>query len=373
MPMYHLQRSRTMAKTVIGLFDSYDVAQDVVQELVDSGFTRDHISLVSQKAEEAQAVGETHNGDAVGTGAVGGTVLGGALGLLVGAGLLIIPGIGPILAAGPIAAAIGTTTAAVGAAALGAGIGAATGGLAGALIGAGIPDEEAEYYVEGVRRGGRLVLVETDGTEENRARTIMQQHGAADIQERAASWRSAGWDGKEGNGTTAPVQNEVKRDWEQSSKVGTGVGTATGVATGAAIGSVAGPVGTVVGGVIGGATGAGAGAAGDVVGKHSEHATTSAPTNTSATSNGFESYDASFRNHYQSTYANSGYTYDQYAPSYRYGYDLATNKKYAGRDWASVESDVRNQWTQRNTGSTTSWEQFKSAVHYAWDRARGTI
>jgi uncharacterized membrane protein len=300
---------------------------------------------------------------------VGGTVLGGALGLLVGAGLLIIPGIGPILAAGPIAAAIGTTTAAVGAAALGAGIGAAAGGLAGALIGAGIPDDEAKYYEEGVRRGGRLVLVETNGDEETRARTIMQRHGAADIHERAASWRSAGWDGQEVNGTATPVQNEVKRDWEQSSKVGTGVGTASGAATGAVIGSVAGPVGTVVGGVVGAATGAGVGAAGDTVGKHSEHAATPA----SPRSNGFESYDASFRNHYQSTYANSGYTYEQYAPSYRYGYDLATNKKYAGRDWSSIEADVRNQWAERNTGSTTSWDQFKNAVHYAWDRARGTV
>jgi len=369
-------KEHTMAKTVIGLFDSTDVAQDAVQELVDSGFTRDHISLVSQESEEAHAVGGTHDGEAASTGAVGGTVLGGALGLLVGAGLLVIPGIGPILAAGPIAAAIGTTTAAVGAAALGAGLGAATGGLVGALIGEGIPDDEAQYYAEGVRRGGRLVLVQADGAEENQARIIMQRHGAADIHERAEGWRTSGWDGKGHTGTAAPVQDEVQRDWEKSSKVGTAVGTATGAATGAAIGSVAGPVGTVVGGVVGAATGAGAGAAGDAVGKHSEHASNPAMATSStrdASANDFETYDASFRNHYQSNYATSGYTYDQYAPHYRYGYDLAKDARYVGRDWSSIEPDLHNQWSERNGGNMSNWEQFKNAVRYAWDQARGAV
>jgi hypothetical protein len=142
---------------------------------------------------------------------VSGTVLGGTLGLLVGAGLLIIPGISPVLAVGPLAAAIGTTSTALSAAALGAGVGAATGGLVGALMGQGVPEDEANYYTEGVRRGGRLVLVQADAEEEARAHTIMQNHGAADIHKRAEGWRAGGWKGDESN-TATSVQDGVQHD-----------------------------------------------------------------------------------------------------------------------------------------------------------------
>lgn len=120
-------------------------------------------------------------------------MIGGAAGLLIGAGLLAIPGIGPVLAAGPLAAAIGTTAATVGAGALGAGIGAATGGLLGGLVGAGVPEDEANYYAEGVRRGGTLVAVSTDERMANTARTIMQRRSAIDIEARGTEWRQSGW------------------------------------------------------------------------------------------------------------------------------------------------------------------------------------
>ena len=99
---------------------------------------------------------------------------------------LAIPGIGPIIAAGPIAAALA-----------GAGIGAATGGLIGGLTDLGIPDEEAHTYAEGVRRGGTLVTA-TAHTEMQAARAvdILHRHGAVDIEERAASWRQDGWSGQ---------------------------------------------------------------------------------------------------------------------------------------------------------------------------------
>ena len=186
-----------MAKTVVGLFDDYRQAQDVVQDLMDSGFRRDDISVVANESAvgRGRAVGtdETHAAEGAGTGAVSGTVLGGALGLLVGAGLLAIPGIGPVLAAGPLAAAIGTTAATVGAGALGAGIGAATGGLLGGLVGAGVPEEQAHYYAEGVRRGGTLVSVSADDARASTISAIMQRHGAVDINARGAEWRRAGW------------------------------------------------------------------------------------------------------------------------------------------------------------------------------------
>lgn len=188
-----------MAKTVIGLFDSASEAEHVVQSLTDYGFSNNEISVVANDARgeygKAREVSRTDRsgsdeGDKVaesaGAGAVGGTVIGGALGLLVGAGLLTIPGIGPVLAAGPIAAALGST-------ALGAGIGAAAGGLVGSLVGLGVPEEEADYYAEGVRRGGTLVSVSADGARADQAYQVMQSHGAVDIKERGSSWQDEGW------------------------------------------------------------------------------------------------------------------------------------------------------------------------------------
>jgi uncharacterized protein YcfJ len=127
-----------------------------------------------------------------------------------------------------------------------------------------------------------------------------------------------------------------------------------GAATGAAIGSVGGPVGTAIGGVAGAVTGAGVGAAGDVAGESAEDA--------------FSRYDNDFRTHYQTNATNAGYTYDQYAPVYRYGYGLANDPMYRDRDWSTIEMDARTRWEERNPGT---WEQFKDSVRYAWDKARG--
>ncbi|MEP7190838.1 MAG: general stress protein, partial [Roseiflexaceae bacterium] len=149
-----------MAKTVVGLFDTAAEAQSVVQELVNSGFQHNDISLVANDAKGEYAnyhpsdTAGSSTAEGAGAGAVGGGVLGGVLGLLVGVGALAIPGIGPVLAAGPLAAALGAAGAST---LVGAGIGAAAGGIIGALVGAGIPEEDAGFYAEGVRRGGTLV------------------------------------------------------------------------------------------------------------------------------------------------------------------------------------------------------------------------
>ncbi len=190
-----------MAKTVVGMFKSYAEAQHVVQDLMDSGFRRENISVVANDAARgagagAREVGEHSKADeGAGAGAVGGSVIGGAAGLLIGAGLLAIPGIGPVLAAGPLAAAIGTTAATVGAGALGAGIGAAAGGLVGGLVGSGVPDDDAHAYAEGVRRGNTLVSVSADDQMANTAHSIMQRHSALDMDTQSAEWRRSGWKG----------------------------------------------------------------------------------------------------------------------------------------------------------------------------------
>ena len=104
-------------------------------------------------------------------GAGSGAAVGGALGWLVGVGALAIPGIGPIVAAGPLLAALA-----------GVGVGGALGGFTGVLIGAGIPEDEAKKYEGRLLKGGILVAVHCETTEEiSRAKGIMEVTGAQDI------------------------------------------------------------------------------------------------------------------------------------------------------------------------------------------------
>src|SRR5215212_9434223 len=215
-----------MAKTVVGLFDTAAEAQSVVQELINIGFQRTDISLVANNAKgeygnykEAGAEGSS-TAEGAGAGAVGGGVLGGVLGLLVGVGALAIPGIGPVLAAGPLAAALGAAGAST---LVGAGIGAAAGGVIGALVGAGIPEEDAGFYAEGIRRGGTLVLVKSSDDMAQRAYDAMRRYGAVDVDERSGSWRQSGWNGFDPNATsyTSTGTTDMDDKWQRSSKVGT--------------------------------------------------------------------------------------------------------------------------------------------------------
>ena len=115
-----------MAKTVVGLFDRFEDAQNAAQELVDNGIKRNDISLVANDArgqfknyrasdqskpgdfKTQDSTGGTQGAEGATAGAVGGGVLGGVVGLLAGIGALAIPGIGPVLAAGPLVAALGS-------------------------------------------------------------------------------------------------------------------------------------------------------------------------------------------------------------------------------------------------------------------------
>lgn len=193
-----------MAKTVVGLFDRFDEAQNVVQDLVESGFQASNISVLSRDAhgEHAPHVkkGKDRLPEEVGTmGAVGGSIFGGITGILVGIGALTIPGVGPVVAAGPFLSVLGSTL-------IGAGLGAAAGGLVGALVGAGLPKEDANYYAEGVRRGGTLVLVDAAEDMARPAADIMQRHNAVDIDTRAEEWRRSGWTGFDPH--AAPYRSE---------------------------------------------------------------------------------------------------------------------------------------------------------------------
>jgi len=169
---------------VVGLFDYHSNADQAVEALQDYGVDSDHISVVTRVNDTIKH--ET----TVGTGAATGAAAGGLIGLLAGLSALIVPGIGPVIATGTIASALATT---LGMTAVGAGLGAATGGLLGALVDLGLSKEDAEFYAEGVKRGGVLVSVETDPEDKDEISDILRGAGAVDIDTRRQTWQDEGW------------------------------------------------------------------------------------------------------------------------------------------------------------------------------------
>jgi uncharacterized protein (TIGR02271 family) len=162
---------------IIGLFDSRREAESAIHQLVNSGINRDYISIVSHNDNQDTRDLETDDdtsGAAKGAGI--GAALGGVGGLLAGLAGLAIPGIGPILAAGPIAAALGGALG-------GAGLGAVTGGLIGALTDMGVPENEARHYEDAVRQGKTLLTVRAeDDASAERVAGILDDCGALDIE-----------------------------------------------------------------------------------------------------------------------------------------------------------------------------------------------
>ena len=89
----------------------------------------------------------------------------------------------------------------------------------------------------------------------------------------------------------------------------------------------------------------------------------------SQTMSGHEAMDVDpvFRRHYDSHYANSGYSYAQYRPAYRYGFDLASDSRSPNMDWTTIEAAALRGWDSSKMGE---WEQYKEAVRYGWEIGR---
>ena len=199
-----------MIKTVIGSFDSADDADRASRDLRNAGFADTDINLVVSNMRQGD--GETELpaiGDGTGPvakGAVAGGVLGGAAGLAASLAGLAIPGIGPILTAGPIIATLA-----------GAGAGAVAGGVIGSLTEIGVEKKDAELYAEAVRRGGTLNTLRTDESRADEASAILRKAGAIDITRRAEDWRATGWMGD------ASAKGERARARAQTPDVGPSV------------------------------------------------------------------------------------------------------------------------------------------------------
>jgi len=169
-----------MDKTIAGFFRTRAEAETAESALFDAGFTRDRVSLVAgdTRGHETPALGPIKDveGD---TELAKDAFLGSAIGLAVGMIAVFIPGIGPLIAAGPLGGAIA-----------GLSVGAGAGGLVGLLKDHGVSEEEAEFYAEGVRRGGALITAQySNADEEKRAREILRDKGAIETEELSAEWR----------------------------------------------------------------------------------------------------------------------------------------------------------------------------------------
>jgi hypothetical protein len=304
------------------------VAQKVVTDLVNAGFSRDDISLVTSDAEGRYQKVASHekvkplDDLSAGEGALVGGAEGGLIGLALGFGALAIPGIGPVLAFGPLIAGL-----------IGAGAGAITGGLAAGLIDSGIDETDANVYAEAVRRGFVLLTLHAPEGRENEAKVIMNRYGVVDLDDRADYWRTKeGWTGYDVQAKPFTVKDI---EAEQSYYKGTSV------------------------------------PAGSTASSREKVSVRSYATPTMTTGqHDFNSQLEDFRKHYQANYASNQYSFSSYQPAYQYGYKLADDVRYRDRTWTEIEPEVRRDWETRNQGA---WEDFKDSVRYAWERAKAFV
>ena len=326
-----------MAKTVIGLFDDHREAQPIVHALVDDGFRREDIRTLTRQEE----------------------------------------------------ASVGTLSA------------------------HGVPDAEAQQYADAVRRGGAVVLVDTADDRADRAVAIMERSPAVDRETRTGAdaarkrGRAGAREVETGDVKVPVVEEELQVGTRQVQRGGVRLYTRV----------TERPVEETVRlrdetvhverhPVDRPATEADVAAAKEgtievtetdeeaVIAKQArvveevvvrkdvqEHTETVRDTvrrtevevepvgaEHAREARGFDAYDADFRGHYTTSLAGRGHPYERWSPGYRYGYELASDRRYAGRDWAALEPEARRGWEAQQKGT---WEEFKDTVRYAWEKVRG--
>jgi uncharacterized protein (TIGR02271 family) len=370
-----------MAKTLVGLYDTFIESKQVVQELVESGFSRSDIKLATHSAEDVQGydVDYTYAETAASTGR--------------GRGLIDL------------------------------------------LTRSGVPQSEADSYAEGVRRGGTLVLVKARDEHVDRGLEIMNRVHSVDIDTRTTQWRQEGWSrfdpeaepyaatevsrererygrrmADDGETTIPVVEEELtvgKREVERGhvrvhtyieevpveeevrlrqesvtverhpvDRPATEADLETFTEESMEFTETAEePVVSRRARVVEEVT------VHQDVAEHTEtvrdtvrrtqvdvdqDAAARPETEQTASTRDFATYATDWQQHHETTFLNRG-AYADYEPAYRYGYDLAGNEHYRGRDWAAVEVDARRDWESRHAGT---WEQFKDAIRYGWEKVR---
>jgi hypothetical protein len=164
--------------TISRLFDDVADAQKAVLNLKHAGVPDDDISLIANNADKWYAPDYAAG---AGKGAAIGAGFGGFGGLLAGLGLLAVPGLGPVVAAGWLAAAV-----------TGAAMAGAAGGVIGIIAEAGVAVNDAEVYAESIRRGGSLVSARVDAADKDRLEAILHP-SSVDLDRRREALASSGW------------------------------------------------------------------------------------------------------------------------------------------------------------------------------------
>ena len=406
-----------MAKTIIGYFEQVSEAQRVLQDLLDHGFDRDHISLIAHQERSGLEAGGTWAPH-----------------------VISVPGVGPVLATGPLAASLSNTT------------GDPSGSsLLEVLKDSGVPADEAEWYLDALRRGGVLVAVETgdadadrvvdimnrvvqpaqrararadtaaetstrgddmetiersidlnvpvhrayqqwsrfeefpqfmEGVEEVRRLDAKRLHWVANIggtrkewdaqiteevpDERMA-WRSEAGEFTAGVVTFQPLAADRTRMTVRFEYEPQGVKETVGDWLGLVSRRVENDLERFKA-VVEARDRASAGQRTTApTAERTQPRTTPTTATAAAVDRRFEDYEADFQRHHR-TARPGPESYAHYAPAYRYGYTLATEPRYAGRDWPTIEAEARRDWEARHQGT---WDEFKDAVFYGWEHVRG--
>jgi hypothetical protein len=205
-----------MTVTISRIYNNYSDAEVAIKNLEASGVKHGDISVIASNADEwykgnASKPGtfpdrnlnkKDDRGEAAGAGAGLGAVAGGTVGVLAGLGMMAIPGVGPIVAAGWLVSTLA-----------GAAAGGAAGGLIGALTQAGVGKDEADLYAEGLRRGGAVVSARVADADAARLRAVMDP-AAIQVTDRSAAYRKSGW--QKFDPTAAPyTADQVRKERSQ--------------------------------------------------------------------------------------------------------------------------------------------------------------
>jgi len=200
-----------MTVTISRLYNNYGDARRAVRDLEAAGVKHGDISVIASNAEnwydkdkgdtfpDRDLDGKDDRAEAAGAGAGIGAAAGGTIGALTGLGLMAIPGVGPVVAAGWLVSTIA-----------GAAAGAATGSILGALTQAGVSDEDAQIYAEGLRRGGAVVSARVPDADAARLQAVMDRSSVR-LSDRAAAYRKSGWSRFDPTATPYTV-DQIKRE-----------------------------------------------------------------------------------------------------------------------------------------------------------------
>jgi hypothetical protein len=192
-----------MTVSISRLYNTYDDARAAVRNLEAAGIEQNDISIIASNADnwfdsddrkantypDRDLDGKDDRAEAAGAGAGVGAAIGGAAGLLAGLGIMAIPGVGPVVAAGWLASTLA-----------GAAAGGLSGGVVGALTQAGVGKEDADIYAEGLRRGGAVVSARVPDRDAPRLQAVMDR-SAVNVAQRGAAYRQAGWQSFNPKGT----------------------------------------------------------------------------------------------------------------------------------------------------------------------------